>query len=407
MKGAWPTALRSLDNRDFRLFWISLILSASGTWMQIVAQSLLVLRLTHGSAFLLGCVSLSQALAFFLFALVGGGVADRLDRRRLLLVTQTLLMLIALTLGVLSATGAIRLWMIFITAFAAGIVLSFDQPARAAFSASLVPHDQLLNAVSLQAAVFNTAATFGPALAGVTVDRLGLPANFFANAGSFLVVLVALWVIRPPTVALPAERPRLKRQIIESLQTVRLDPVLPPILGDYAAMLFFGPSLPLLLPILAAQKLQTGASTLGLLFAAAGIGAIAGAVLLAALPNQARKGVLFFGALGLWICALCTLALGHDVRLAFAALFVYGLSQSIVGTLTSTLLQTRVPAAQRGRVMSLNTLLMMGVRPLGDFPAGALIGAFRPSAAVLLCAGAVGLVAASSLVRKPALRRFS
>ena len=163
--------------------------------MAIVAQSLLVLDLTHGSAVYLGAVSLVQAVAFLLFAPLGGSVADRFDKRRLLCVTQSLMMLLTVVMGVLTATGVIRFWMIPLVVFAAAATLSFDQPARNALIASVVPKEAMLNAISLQSAVFNGASLLGPALAGVTLSRLGYSANFFLNAASFLAVLGALYFL--------------------------------------------------------------------------------------------------------------------------------------------------------------------------------------------------------------------
>src|SRR4051794_32867891 len=142
-------SLRALRHPEFRRIWMGFLLSSIGTWMQIVAQSWLVLRLSHGSAFALGCVSLAQASAFFLFALVGGGLADRVDRRRLLIATQTSLMLVAATLGWLTATGVVTVPIIAALAFVSGSILSFDQPARAALISTLVPQEDLLNAISL------------------------------------------------------------------------------------------------------------------------------------------------------------------------------------------------------------------------------------------------------------------
>src|SRR5208282_6294282 len=151
--------------------------------------------LTHGSALALGAVSLVQAVAFLLFAPLGGSVADRFDKRRLLLATQSLMILFAVTMGVLTALGAIRFWMIPLVVFGASATLSFDQPARNALIASLVPKDALMNAISLQSVVFNGASILGPALAGVTMSHLGYSANFFLNAASFLAVLGALFFL--------------------------------------------------------------------------------------------------------------------------------------------------------------------------------------------------------------------
>ena len=397
----WPTAIRALRHRDFRYLWIGFLVSAVGTWMQIVAQSLLVLQLTHNSAFALGVMSLSQAVAFFTFALAGGGLADRVDRRRLLLVTQSLLLTISLLMGLLTLAGAIRVWMIVIFVFVAGAVLSFDQPARAALIASLVPKEDLLNAISLQSAVFNGASTIGPALAGIAVAELGLPVNFFLNSMSFCAVLIGLLLIRNRT-AMVKNRLKWITQIREALGTVKRDAVLPRMLLSYGTLLFFGPSLQLLLPVLAVRVLHVPAGTLGLLFSGAGLGAILGALLIGTLSQPSNR--IVGGAFALWTGSLVVIAFSRNVPATFVALIIFGLSQSVVGAITSTLLQTRVPPEQRGRVMSLNTLLVMGVRPLGDFPTGALMSIWGAPVAVAASALVVGSVASVSLIRRLARR---
>lgn len=341
--------------------------------MQIVAQSLLVLRLTHNSAFALGLVSLAQASAFFVFALAGGGFADRLDRKRLLLATQSILMCLALAMGLLTISGTIRVWMIVVIAFFSGAALSFDQPTRAALISTLVPIEDLLNAVSLQSAVFNGAATLGPALAGVVIASTGLAANFFLNAASFVPVLIGLaWISRPKLTAAKS-RSKLITQIAEALGTVKRDAALPWLLLAYGILLFSAPSLPLLLPVLTVKVLHVDAGTLGLLFSAAGVGAVLGALFLAAVSGTARKKLIVSLTFATWAISFATVGLCQAVFITFIALIAVGFSQSVIGAMTSTLLQTRVPHEQRGRVMSLNTLLIMGIRPLGDFPAGALI----------------------------------
>src|SRR5580692_1628927 len=180
--------LAVLRHRDFRLLWLGLVGSAIGTWMQIVAQALLVLELSHGSALALGTVALAQALAFFAFSLFGGAVADRVDKRRLLLTTQTLCMAFATLLGVLTWLRVVEVWMVVVLAFFQGVALSFDQPTRGALVPALVPKDELLNAVSLQAIVFTGASAVGPALAGLSLHALGYAGIFFANAVSYLAV---------------------------------------------------------------------------------------------------------------------------------------------------------------------------------------------------------------------------
>jgi MFS family permease len=391
--------LRVLRHREFRLLWVGLAISAIGTWMQIVALSLLVLKITHGSAFALGTVSLTQALAFFLFALIGGSVADRIDKRRLLLLTQSASAGLAIVLGILTWYGVIQLWMIFAITFLNGTLLSFDQPARGALVPELVPKDELMNAISLQANLFSGASTVGPALAGFAVGLLGYAANFFLNAASFIPVLLALYLMRLPN------RPRTHLQsawqaIRESLDTVRRDSVLPWVLAGYGALLCLGPSAALILPVFAVKVLHVGPERLGFLFTSVGLGSILGALILASFGSSVRRGYLYLAGILIWVVALAGFAVSGWFLFSLATLLVVGVGQSFTATTTITLLQTRVPDQMRGRVMSLNTLLIMGIRPLGDFPAGALISAIGAPVTVLLSAALVGVYGLVSLTRR-------
>ena len=394
-------AFRALRHRDFRLLWIGLAVSAIGTWMQIVAQSLLVLKITHGSAFALGTVSLAQALAFLLFALVGGSVADHLDKRRLLLFTQTGSAALAILLGFLTLFGVIEFWMILVLAFVNGTLLSFDQPTRGALIPLVVPKEHLGNAISLQAMIFNGASTIGPALAGFSVATLGYAGNFFLNGASFLGVLIALYTMQVP--GGPTHRQSTFRAIRTALGTVRRDAVLPWILSGYAALLFLGPSPALILPVYAVNILHVGPERLGLLFSSAGVGTILGALFLASLGSGPRSGRSYLNGIFIWVAALTGFALSGRFWISMTALLAFGIGQTLAGTSTITLLQTRVPEQMRGRVMSLNTLLIMGVRPLGDFPAGALIAGIGAPRTVLLSASLVG-VYGLALAMRPAIR---
>ena len=412
---------RALHYRDFRLLWISLIVSAVGTWMQIVAQSLLVLQITHGSALALGLVSLAQSLSFFLFALVGGGVADRVDKRRFLLITQSLSMGLAFLLGILTLTGVIQVWMIVLLAFCSGTVLSFDQPTRSSLVPMLVPRKDLMNAISLQSTVFNGAAVLGPALAGITIGVLGsaghlvgltgtltgYAGNFFLNGISFLGVLFVLYFIHVPQEALEQgteKRGPMLAAIRAALGAVKRDSALPWVLSGYGALLFFGPSNTLILPIFATQILHLNPFQLGLLFSAAGFGTLTGALIVASLGDFQRKGWLLLISFLLWTSALLIFAFSHFLWLSLLALLLFGIAQNGVGATVITLAQLRVAPQMRGRVMSLNTLLIMGVRPLGDFPASGLIALVGGPLTVLICALIVGVYSLYLLIGKPVIR---
>ena len=399
------STFRALGHRDFFLLWAGSTVSAVGTWMQIVALSLLVLELTGGSAMALATVSLAQALSFLLFAPVGGSAADRFDKRRVLLLTQSLLMGFAVLLGLLTTRGLIRFWMIPLTAFASGAVLSFDQPTRNALVAALVPKEHLMNAVSLQSAVFNGASTLGPALAGLALSRIGYAGNFFLNAASYLAVLAALALLRSPmTQGAAGIRQRLLDSVREALRYVRQDAVLPSALSVYGVLLFFGPSAALMLPLFAVHATGLGPAQLGILFSAVGGGTVMGALLVASLGDFRYKGGLLFGSVALWAAALALFISSSTLYGAIAALLMLGATQSVAGATVATLLQIRVPTEMRGRAMSLNTLLIMCVRPLGDFPVGGMITILGLRPAVLLSATLVGVASLALLATHPAVR---
>ena len=414
---------RALRYRNFRLLWISLIVSSVGTWMQIVAQSLLVLQITHGSALALGIVALAQSSSFFLFALIGGGVADRVDKRRFLLITQSLSMCLAFLLGILTLTGVIQVWMVVLIAFCSGTVLSFDQPTRSSLIPMLVPRKDLMNAISLQSTVFNGAAVLGPALAGITIGLLanaghfiglrgslaGYGGNFLLNGISFLGVLFVLYFIRVPQEAIEQgteKRGPMLDSIRAALRAVRRDPALPWVLSGYGALLFFGPSNTLILPIFATQILHLNAFQLGLLFSAAGLGTLIGALTVASLGDFQYKGMLLLVSLFLWTSALIIFAFSRVLWLSLLALLLFGISQNGVGATVITLAQTRVAPQMRGRVMSLNTLLVMGVRPLGDFPASGMIALVGGPLTVIVCALIVGSYSLYLLVGRPVIREL-
>lgn len=383
--------LAALHNRDFRLYWMALIISAVGTWMQIVAQSLLVLRLSNGNAAALGFMALAQASAFFLFALYGGSIADRIDRRRLLLITQSILMLLAFLIGVLVARRLIHAWMVMVAAFVAGVVLSFDQPARNAFLPSLVSEPDLASAISLQSTVFTGAAAIAPVLAGLWIGRFGLAGNFFFNSASYLAVLLALLFLRRESATAKSRPPsRFWNSIREGLATIRGDAALTWAVSGYALLLFAAPSMQILLPVLAERVLHANATSLGLLFAAFGAGSIGGALLLPWLASLGRADRVYLGALAVWVGALSSIALTHRMSLYFISLLFLGGAQSAISTLTITLLQSRVIKQMRGRMMSLQSLLNMGLRPLGDFPLSVLMVQLGAPATAALSAALVG-----------------
>jgi MFS family permease len=385
-----------------------MLASSLGTWMQIVAQSLLVLRLSGNSALALGTVSLAQASAFFLFAPMGGAFADRHDKRRLLFRTQTLLMLSAFTLAGLTATGAIRLWMVVVLAFSSGVLLSFDQPARAALLPLLAPPEDLMNAISLQTLVFNAASIAGPPLGGAVAVVAGLAGDFALNGCSYLAVIVSLLLLPPEATASPAGSSGPSRTwsaVREMLAAIRKRPAVSAAVLVYAVLLFVAPSQALLVPLFITNVLRRGAAGLGFLFAASGIGTVVGSLFVASFGNYQRKGPLLVSANAAWVIALAIFALTRTFAEAFVMLLLMAAAQSVFSTLVITLMQGSVEAKMRGRVMSLNTLLIMGVRPLGDFPVSVATSFFGIANAALLAASVVALAGALVFSMRPAVWR--
>jgi MFS family permease len=376
--------------------------------MQIVAQSLLVLRLSGNSALALGTVSLAQASAFFLFAPMGGTFADRHDKRRLLFRTQALLMLSAFTLGALTATGTIRLWMVVVLAFSSGVLLSFDQPARASLLPLLAPPEDLTNAISLQTLVFNAASIAGPPLGGAVAAVAGLAGDFFLNGCSYVAVIVALLLLPPELTAPPAASQgptRTWSAVREMLAVIQKQPAVSAAVLVYAVLLFVAPSQALLVPLFITTVLHRGATGLGFLFAAAGIGTVAGSLFVASFGDSRRKGPLLVSANAAWVIALAMFALTRGFAQAFVMLLLMAAAQSVFSTLVVTLMQGAVETKMRGRIMSLNTLLMMGVRPMGDFPVSVATSFFGIANAALLSASVVAVAGALVFSLRPAVWR--
>ena len=385
------SAFHVLRHRNYRLFWLGQTISGLGTFMQVVGQSLLVLELTRHSTLALGLVSLAQALAYFTFALIGGSVVDRVNRRSLLVVTQSLLLGVALSLAALSATGTATLGLVILLAFCSGVISSFDQPARAALFPSLLPRDELPRATALNALAMTSAGTLGPALAGFTAATLGLSLNFSLSALGFVLALICLGQVRavgqPGPV--PARSPLLA-SVREGLRAVVRDRTLLQVVSGYAALLLLGPSPSVLLPLYAAQVLQVGGAPLGLLFLAVGAGTLLASAAQAAWGGPERGPTVMVASLLVWAAALAVFALSSSLALSAAALLVHGAARNVVGTAAVTLMQLRAPESARGRVMSINTLLAGGLRPLGDFGLSAVMAATSVVGTTLLCAGLVG-----------------
>jgi MFS family permease len=361
--------LGALRHRDFALLWVGLVVSQVGNWMQTVASSWLLLELTD-SPFLLGLQGVFMSVPFILGSFYGGALADRVDRRKLLTVTQSAQIVLAVAQGALVQTGAIAVWHIYGFAALTWAIGAVDAAGRQSLVPALVPRADLTSAVALNSIVRRGAGIFGPALGGLAVAKLDVSGAFYANALSFVPVVAALAVMRIPA-RLAGRDEGLAQAVLGGLRYVRGDRVLSGLLAmEVVTGLFNGTNT--LMAVFARDVLRVGPAGLGLLLSASGVGAVLGTAGLLALGTRATGGRWVMGASLLYPAVLIPFALSRDFGLSLALLVVAGLADMVTGTLRTTVLQLRVQDQFRGRVMGLHSVSTRGVSPLGGVQIGAL-----------------------------------
>ena len=362
--------IRSLRHRNFQLFFSGQLISLIGTWMQNVAQSWLVYRLT-GSSLLLGTVSFAGQIPVFPIAPLAGMVADRWNRRTIVIITQTASMILASILAALTLTNRITVWEIVVLAALLGVVNAFDIPARQSFLVEMVGREDLMNAIALNSSIFNGARIIGPAIAGILVATIGEGWCFFANAVSYIAVIAGLFMMR-------ISRRQAERAIksafdhmAEGFRFVRKTAPIRALLLILGLVSLVGMPYTVLMPVFAKTVLHGDATTLGVLGSAAGIGALAGALTLA---SRTRVD-----GLGKWVWMACTsfgtflilFSFSHHYFLSVLLLVPVGFSLMTQMGATNTLVQSMVPDRLRGRTMAVYSMMFMGMSPLGAILAGA------------------------------------
>ncbi|MBV8606393.1 MAG: MFS transporter [Singulisphaera sp.] len=396
-------ALRALASRNYRLFFAGQLVSLIGTWMQSVAQSWLVYRLS-GSPVLLGLVSFAGQIPVFLLAPVGGSLADCRDRHRIIVTTQSASMALAMILAGLTLGGQVQIGHVFVLATLLGVVNAFDIPARQAFLVDMVGRDDLISAIALNSSMVNGARIVGPAVAGVLVAAVGEGWCFFANGLSYLAVLAGLLAMRLEV------RPRSPRagsplaHVVEGFGFVARTAPIRDLLGLLGLISLMGTPYAVLMPIFADQILHGGAKELGLLMGASGLGALLGALVLAS-----RRGVR---GLGRWVSraaagfgvSLIAFSLSRRFWLSEALLVPVGFSMMVEMAASNTLIQAMVPDRLRGRVMAVYSMMFMGMAPFGALLAGAL--AQRVGAPWTVASGGAACIAGALVFgwRLPRLR---
>jgi MFS family permease len=384
---------RSLRVRNYRLFASGQIVSLTGTWMQRVAQDWLVLELSHNSGTALGLVTALQFTPTLLFGLWGGVLADRYDKRRLLLVAQAAMGLQALALGLLDVTGVVALWHVFLLAALLGTTSAMEIPVRQSFVVEMVGREDLANALSLNSATFNSARIVGPAVAGLMINWIGTGPVFLANAASVLAVMSGLVMMRPAELYRSPPLGRAKGQLREGLRYVRsrADLVVPMLLVFVVGT--FGLNFQITLALMAKEVFDRGAGSYGLLSTSLAVGSLAGALLSTLRRHRPRLRLLLAAAFGFGV--LETLTGLMPTYLSLALMLVPTGAAALTFTIAANSgVQMAADAKMRGRVMALYLLCFLGGTPVGAPLIGALAQQFGARASIVVG----GLVSAAFAV---------
>lgn len=388
---------RSLSLFNYRLWFGGALVSNTGTWMQSTAQDWIVLtELTDHNATALGITMALQFLPPILLIPITGLIADRYDRRRMLMFTQGALGTLGLALGLLVITGVVQLWMVWGFALLLGIVQAIDAPIRQSFVSELVPPEHLSNAVSLNSASFNGARLIGPAVAGVLIATVGSGWVFVINAASFLAVLASLRFLRVNQLQFKPKLKRAKGQIKEGFRYVRGRPDLVVVFVMIFIIGTFGMNFPIFTSTMATQAFGVGASGFGLLTSAVAVGSLTGA-LLSARRERPRMRILVLAAISFGVT--CTVAALMPTYWSFAAVLVaVGLSSITLMTTANGTVQLGAAPEMRGRVMALYMAIFTGGTPIGAPIVGWVANTFGPRAAIGVGAGAGFAAAAVAIV---------
>ncbi|MQY04291.1 MFS transporter [Actinomadura macrotermitis] len=392
---------RSLRNRNYRLYAAGQVVSNTGTWMQRVAQDWLVLELAHGSGTALGLTTGLQFLPLLLFGLWGGVIADRYPKRRVLMITQVSMGVLALILGVLAVTGTAQVWHVYVLAFGLGLATVVDNPTRQSFVVEMVGRRDLPNAIALNSATFNGARLLGPAVAGVLIALIGTGPVFLVNAASFGAVLIGLQAMRAGELNESEPVKRAKGQLREGLRYVRgrRDLVLVLVLVGFVAT--FGMNFQMTTALVARQVFHTGASSFGLASSMLAVGAFTGALLAARRVARPRLRLMLGAAL---LFGLLEIATGlMPAYWAFLVLLVpTGIALMTFTTAANATMQLGVAPEMRGRVMGLYMFVFLGTNPLGAPMVGWMAERFGPRLSIVV--GGVVAVAVAAVIAAIAAR---
>jgi predicted MFS family arabinose efflux permease len=401
---ALSRTFRAFQYRDFRLLWLGAFTSTTGNWMQLVAQSWLVLQLT-ASPFYLGLVGFLGQLPIILFTLVGGVFADRFERRKLLLASQYVQMAVAVALTVLVYLDVIRIWHFLILVFVAGSAQAFGGPAYQALIPTLVKREDVPNAVALNSIQFNLARMVGPMIAGAAFASLGAVFCFGLNALSFLAVVVSLLMIGTRFIPQRTDESVLT-QIGAGFRYIREQGSLWQLTVLGFVSTFCGVPLLTLLPVFAKDVFGLEALGYSTMMAVSGAGSITGALAYATFARASRQGLFALRIQVVFACLLALFAVSRSLVLSCVVLFLTGFCLIVLFASITSLVQLATSEEMRGRMMSIFMLAFRGGMPLGDLSAGAMADRLSPSTALLILSAVLALAAGGFLLSRSGVKRL-
>jgi len=396
----------ALSYPNYRLWFLGQVVSLVGTWMQSTAQGYLVYVLTQSAAFL-GYVSFANGLPVYLFSLYGGVIADRIPRRKMLVITQTTMMVLAFILALLTFTKVVQPWHIIVLAFLLGTANAFDTPARQSFVAELVDRKDMTNAIALNSTMFNIGTVVGPAVAGLVYAWAGPGWCFTINAISFIAVITALLLMNLSGVLQVAPKSPTETGLKEVLVFAWDNKVVRSLLFNLAIIGMFSFGLLALLPAWAVTILKGDATTNGLLLSARGVGSLIGALMIATIGSRGFRGKIWTTGYLLTPVFLMVFAFVRWLPLSLFILACAGWSLMAMINITNTLVQTHVSDALRGRLMGLYALIFMGGTSLGSLIAGWVADGFGETITVAAFSGLVAIMALVSFIFHPEMRRLN
>lgn len=364
------TIFPAFRNRNYQLYFSGQFVSLIGTWIQIVAQGWLVLKLTN-SAFLIGLVAAVATLPTLLFSLFGGVIVDRFPKRKIIIFTQTSSMVLAFTLGILTLLKVINVWEIALLAFLLGVVNAIDAPARQSFVVEMVGKEDLPSAISLNSAIFNGARVIGPSIAGLLIALIGTGGAFIANGISYIAVIIALFAMRI-TSTVHDTHPNPFRAIHEGVIYVFSHPIIRTLLIFTGITSVFGWSYTTIMPVIAQNTFHLDATGLGYMYAVSGLGALLATVLISAFSKRVNALFFILGGNTLFALSIILFTFTSNLFAALFFLFLSGLGLLLQFSMMNTTIQSLVEDKYRGRVMSIYILMFLGLSPLGNLQIGFL-----------------------------------